>query len=71
MVLAQHYCLASSKRHSKDVAPCRKKECNKYDLTTALSVSDWLIIMIGPGGLLSAYFAVPVSVFWVELQKSK
>jgi len=68
MVLAQHYCLASSKRHSKDVAPCRK-ECNKYDLTTALTVYDWPIIMIGPGGLLSAYFAVPVSVLWVELQK--
>jgi hypothetical protein len=29
---------------------CRK-EYNKYDLTV-LSVSDWLIIMIGPGGLL-------------------
>jgi hypothetical protein len=27
-----------------------KKECNKLDLR--LSISDWSIIMIGPGGLL-------------------
>jgi hypothetical protein len=36
------------------MSTCRK-EGNKYDLTAALSVSDWSIIMIGPGGLLSAY----------------
>jgi hypothetical protein len=37
-----------------------------------LSVSDWPIIMIGPGGLLlvlSYLFAVPVSVLLVGLQK--
>ncbi len=50
---------------------CRK-ECSKYDLTAA-SVSDWPIIMIGPGGLLLVVphlFAVPVSVLLVGLQKS-
>jgi hypothetical protein len=39
-----------------------------------LSVSDWPIIMIGPGGLLLVLhylFAVPVSVLWAGLQKSK
>jgi hypothetical protein len=38
-----------------------------------LSVSDWPIIMIGPGGLLLVVphlFVVPVSVFFVRLQKS-
>jgi hypothetical protein len=38
-----------------------------------LSVSDWRIIMIGPGGLLLVVphlFAVLVSVLWVGLQKS-
>jgi hypothetical protein len=37
-----------------------------------LSVSDWPIIMIGPGGLLLVVphlFAVPVSVLLVGLQK--
>jgi hypothetical protein len=29
-----------------------KKECNKCDLTHALSVCCWPIIMIRPGGLL-------------------
>jgi len=50
-----------------------KKECNKYDLTATLCVSDWPIIMIRPGGLLlvvSHLFLVPVSVLWVGLQKS-
>jgi hypothetical protein len=39
-----------------------------------VSVSDWPIIMIGPGGLLLELhhlFAVAVSVLWVGLQKSK
>jgi len=39
-----------------------------------LSVSDWPIIMIGPGGLLLVLyylFALPVSVLWAELQKSE
>jgi hypothetical protein len=38
------------------------------------SVSDWLIIMIGTGGLLlvvTHLFAVPVSVFQVRSQKRK
>jgi len=38
-----------------------------------LTVSDWPIIMIAPGGLLLVVphvFAVPVSVLWVGLQKS-
>ncbi len=37
-----------------------------------LSVSDWPIIMIRPGGLLLVVphlFAVPVSVLWVGLAK--
>jgi hypothetical protein len=34
----------------------RRKLCNKYDLTAMLSISDWPIIMVGPGGLL---FVVP------------
>jgi hypothetical protein len=53
MVLAQHNCLASKKPQPR-MCSCRK-ECNKYDLTTDLSVSDWPITMIGPGGLLFAY----------------
>jgi hypothetical protein len=39
-----------------------------------LLVSDWPIIMIGPGGLLlvvSNLFAVPILVLWAGLQKSK
>jgi hypothetical protein len=37
---------------SAALCTCRK-ECNKYDLIwLLLSVSDWRIIMIGPGGLL-------------------
>jgi len=48
---------------------CRK-ECSKYDLTAA-GVSEWPIIMIGPGGLLLVVphhlFAVPVSVLLVGL----
>jgi hypothetical protein len=46
------------------------KECNKYDPTA----SDWPIIMIGAGRSLLVVphlFAVPVSVLWVGLQKSK
>jgi hypothetical protein len=46
------------------LCPCTK-ECNKYDLLL-LSISDWLIIMIGPGGLLLVVphlFAVPISVW--------
>ncbi len=38
-----------------------------------LSVSDWPIIMIRPGGLLLVVphiFAAPVSVSWVGLQNS-
>jgi hypothetical protein len=49
---------------------CRK-ECNKYDLTL-ITVSDWPIIMIGPGGLLLVIprlFAVSLFVLWVGLQK--
>jgi hypothetical protein len=45
-----------------------RKECNKYDLTTT-RVSDWHIIMIGPGGLLLVVphlLEVPVSVLWVD-----
>ncbi len=34
-----------------------KKECNKLDLTPALSISDSSILMIGTGGLL---LVVPV-----------
>jgi hypothetical protein len=38
-----------------------------------VGVSDWLIIIIGPGGLLLVVphlFAVLVSVLWVGLQNS-
>ncbi len=42
----------AAKRHSKRCCTCRE-ECNKYDLNwLLLSVSNWLIIMIGPGDLL-------------------
>ncbi len=37
-------------------------------------VSEWLDCLIGPGGLLlvvSHVFAVPISVLWVGLEKSK
>jgi hypothetical protein len=43
-------------------------------ISLVVSVSDWPIVMIGPGGLLSVVshlFAVPVSVLLVGLQKSK
>jgi hypothetical protein len=39
-----------------------------------IPVSDWPIIMIGPGGLVlvvSPLSAVPVLVSWVGLEKSK
>jgi hypothetical protein len=47
-----------------------KKECNKLDLT-ALSIFDWSIILIGPGGLLIVVtkYAVPVTVLLVWLPK--
>jgi hypothetical protein len=37
---------------------CRN-ECNKYDLTATHSISDLLIIMIGPGGLLLVISSPP------------
>ncbi len=40
--------------------------CNKNDTTAA----SWLIIMIGPGGLLLVV-PPPVSVSWLGLQESK
>jgi len=64
-----------------------REECTKYIWTvvmcfwlsddcyiTAKYVSDWPIIMIRPGGLLSVVcylFAVPQLVLWVGLEKSK
>jgi hypothetical protein len=60
------------KRHSKAVHPLQKSVINMIWLL--LSVSDWPIIMIGPGGLqlvVSHLFAVPDTVLWVGLQKSK
>jgi len=56
MALAQHNCIS-----------CHV--INRIQLL--LHVSDWPIIMIGPGGLLLVVphlFAVPVSVLWVGLQ---
>jgi hypothetical protein len=45
------------------------EECNRYDLTAAPCVSDWLIVLIRPGALLlviSHRFArVLVLVLWV------
>ncbi len=43
------------------------------NISFVLSVSDWPIIIIGPGGLLlvvAHLFAVPVSLLWVGLRKS-
>ncbi len=67
MVLAQHNCalLLWLVKWAAVLYTCRN-ECK-------LSVSDWSIIMIGPGGLLLVVpqlFVVPVSVLWVGLQKS-
>jgi hypothetical protein len=48
----------------------REKECNKYDLMSVFSVSDWPLIMIGPSGLLlvvSHLFPVEVLFSWVLL----
>jgi hypothetical protein len=52
MVLAQHNCtqMRCLVKGTATLCTCRTG-CNKYDLTGA-HVSDWLIIMIGPGGLL-------------------
>ncbi len=53
-------------------APVQKSAINMTGLL--LSVSDWSIIMIGPGSSLLVVlhlFAVPFSVLWVGLQKSK
>jgi hypothetical protein len=36
-----------------------------------LSISDWLIMMIGPGGLLLVVPHLVVSVSWAGLQESK
>jgi len=52
-------------------APAEKSVLNMIYLL--LNVSDWLIIMIGPRGLLlvvAHLFAVPFSLLWVGLQKS-
>ncbi len=41
---------------------------------TALRVPDWLIILIGPGGLLLVVphqFAVPIPVLWMRFQNSE
>jgi hypothetical protein len=48
------------------------KDCTNY-MWLQLSVSDWLIVMIGPGGLLLVFshlFVELVSVWWVGLLKS-
>jgi hypothetical protein len=69
MVLAQHNCTICSGWQNAQQCTCRK-ECDKYDLTAA-GVSDWLIIMIGPGGLLLVVpdlCAASFSVSWVGLQ---
>ncbi len=42
---------AAIKAQQQTGAPARE-ECNKYDLTAALPIFDWPIIMIGRGGLL-------------------
>jgi hypothetical protein len=68
MVLARHN-LHSLLWLVKGTATVRK-EYNKG----VMSVSDWPIIVIGPGGLLLVVphiFAVPVSVLWFGLKKSK
>jgi hypothetical protein len=54
MVLAHHglhRLLWAWWRVQQKVCTCRN-ECNKYDLTSDTSVSDWPIIMIDPGGFM-------------------
>jgi len=53
------------------------EQSNRYSQIVSISLlplSDWLDSLIGPGGLLLAVFfpfAVPISVLWVGLGKSK
>ncbi len=53
--------------------PCAPAEKSVNTMSSLLlTVSDWLIVMIGPGGLLLVaphLFAVPDSVLWVRLQE--
>jgi hypothetical protein len=48
-----------------------KQECNKLDL---LSISDWSIIMIGPGGLLlvvTTHIQFQLKIDWWGCQRKK
>jgi len=72
MILAQHNCVGGCGRYKaqQPCAPAKKSVINMIYLL--LSVSDWPIIMIGPGGFLLIVphpFPVPVSVLLVVLQK--
>ncbi len=73
MVLAPRNCACCRglEKAQQRFAPAEKSVLNMiYQL---LSVSDWPIVMIGPGGLLLVVphrFAVLVSVLWVGLQES-
>jgi hypothetical protein len=61
-------------RLGKGTEQSQKKNSVIRRIWLLVTVSDWSIIMIGPGGLLLVFrhlFAVPVSVLWVGLQKSK
>jgi hypothetical protein len=74
MALAQHYCVVWGGwyKAQQEYSPVEKSVLNMF--WQLISVSDWLIVMIGSGGLLFVVphlFAVPVSVLLVGLQNSK
>jgi hypothetical protein len=65
------HCLQWMAQAQQHYEPGKKSVINMNLLL--LSVSDWPIIMIGPGGLLLVVhhlFSVLVTVVWVGLQKS-
>jgi hypothetical protein len=73
-VLAQHNCTVCGRVWRLVKGTATTKNSVIYMIWLLVTVSDWPIIMIGPGGLLLVVphlFAVPVSVLWVGLQKSK
>ncbi len=65
------HCLQWTAQAQQHYKPAKKSVLNMNLLL--LSVSDWPIIMIGPGGSLLVVhhlFSVLVTVVWVGLQKS-
>jgi hypothetical protein len=73
MILAQPDCTVHAHWLWKVQQCCALAEKSVINMAwLPLSVSHWLIILIGPDGLLLVFshlFAVPILVFWIKLGK--